>query len=338
MRTFRFSASSQAGQETRMCSYPVGLDPYRSGCSNNCCYCYVRHRLQDMGAWKVTDPTVLDLQHLRATFNNVFVKGRIRSEAQKLLSCKLPLRIGMNTDPFQAIENDRKITYNLLKLLREFNYPYILLTKNSLIADEKYLPLYNRNISYLQITITSLNVEMSKKIEHGASEPKERLSALRKLVQEGIRVAVRINPLFPIYPDGHYDGSYSGKSLEMLDMFSWDLVHQICECKPSTVIAGFLRMESEKAHRWFELEANLNMKQFFWKTNHKYYSREEIAYYYKQCKDICDKYKVPFSVCFDRNENYDFFKSMWTNAQDCCNACNQTTFHNKTYRMINSEL
>jgi DNA repair photolyase len=296
----------------------------------------VRHENQDRGNWKINDPTVLDIEHLKKTFENVFVKGTVRSHAQKLLSKKLTLRVGMNTDPFQKIENDLNITYKLLELLKEYQYPYVLLTKNAIIADKKYLPLYDRNISYLQVTITSLNAEMSKKIEGGASLPQDRLDAVRTLIEAGNRVAVRINPLFPIYPDGHYSNSYSMEALTEpeLDIFTWDLVHRICECRPSTVLAGFLRIGSEKTHRWFEQEANLDMRKYFWKNNHKYYSTEEIKYYYSKCKSICNKYNVPFSICFDRNDNYEIFKDMWANKQDCCNALDKVTCHSKTYQMI----
>ena len=76
MAIFRFAGNVQAGQEPQMCSYPVGLDSYRSGCSNNCCYCYVRHRLQDLGAWNITNPSVLDLQHLSATFGQILGETR----------------------------------------------------------------------------------------------------------------------------------------------------------------------------------------------------------------------------------------------------------------------
>ena len=338
MAIFRFDGTPQGGQESQMCSYPIGLDPYRSGCSNSCSYCYVRHRLQDMGSWKVDGPSKLDVSHLSSLFEKVFKKNIISSKAARVIASRLPLRIGMNTDPFQRIEKDEHITYDILKLLKHYKYPYTLLTKNCLVADDQYLTLYDRDISYLQITITTLNEEISRRMEKGASIPRERLEAVRKLIGEKLRVAVRINPMFPIFPDGYYSSDAKSTHLRALDVFSWDLVEQICECKPSTVIVGFLRVESERTHRWLENEAGIDLRPYFWKhRNKKYYSREEIEVYYKKCKAICDAYRIPFTVCFDRNENYEYFKHMWANPADCCNGLNEIPCFTKTYNTLASE-
>ena len=318
-----------------MCSYPVGLDPYRSGCSNSCSYCYVRHRLQDMNSWKVDDPSKLDIRHLTSLFENVFDKGIMKSEAARVLATRLPLRIGMNTDPFQKIEENERITFEILQLLKRYRYPYTLLTKNRLVADDKYLPLYDRDISYLQVTITTLNENMSRKMERGASVPQDRLDAVERLVAERLRVAVRVNPMFPIYPDGYYSEGDKDSSLPALNVFSWDLVEQICELRPSTMIAGFLRVESEKTHRWLEAEAGMDLRPYFRKhKSRKYYSREEIEAYYDKCRAICDDYEVPFTICFDRNENYGYFRSMWANPADCCNGLNELPCFTKTYRTM----
>ena len=332
MAIFRFDGTPQGGQESQMCSYPVGLDPYRSGCSNSCSYCYVRHRLQDMCSWKVDDPSKLDVSHLSSLFEKVFARNVISSKAAQVIASRLPLRIGMNTDPFQKIEKDEHITYDILKLLKHYKYPYTLLTKDHLVADDRYLSLYDRDISYLQITITTLNEEISRNMERGASIPQERLEAVKKLVGEKLRVAVRINPMFPIFPDGYYSDHPKSNNLGALNIFSWEFVERICEYKPSTVIAGFLRVESEKTHRWLENEAGVNLRPYFWKHgSRKYYSREEVEVYYKKCKAICDAHNIPFTVCFDRNENYEYFKHMWANPADCCNGLGKLARFTKTY-------
>ena len=338
MTAFRFDGKAQGGQESLMCSYPVGLDPYRSGCSNNCSYCYVRHRLQDMHSWKVDNPSRLDVPHLQSLFDNVFAKNTITSRAARVIASRLPLRVGMNTDPFQSIESNEHITYDVLRLLKQYRYPYTLLTKNHLVAHDRYLPLYDPDISYLQITITTMNEQISRRMEQGASVPEERLEALQKLVRQGLRVAVRINPMFPIFPDGYYSGSNKSSDLESLNVFSWDLVERVCEYKPSAVIAGFLRIESERTHRWLEDEAGINMRPYFRKhPSRRYFSREEIEAYYKKCRDICDAHSVPFTVCFDRNENYEYFKYMWANPADCCNGVNELTCFARTYASRASE-
>jgi len=245
----------------------------------------------------------------------------------------------MNTDPFQKREREKRITHKILKILREYRYPYVLLTKNRLAAGSEYVELYEREISYIEVTITSLNDRMSGLIETNASLPKDRLEAVKEISAVGIKTAVRINPLFPIYPDGYFtSGRKPPSDQRELDVFSWDLVHEICECNPTTVIVGFLRLDSVKTRRWIIEKTGIDLGLFFSKhRSHKYYSREEVKYYYEKCKSICNGYGVPFSVCFDCNANYNYFKYLWVNPQDCCNAFNQTPRFNKTFRMIPAE-
>jgi DNA repair photolyase len=333
---FKFEGAIQGGAESELCSYPVGLDPYRAGCGNDCLYCYVRHANLDRGGWRPEAPNMLDTDHLAKIFKDAIIKGKANSNAKRLLISRLPLRIGMNTDPFQNLEREKRVTYRTLEILKEYKYPYVLLTKNRLAAAPEYVEIYDDEISYLEVTITSLNERMSGLIETNASLPKDRLEAVKEISAAGIKTAVRINPLFPIYPDGYFTSGYKPPTdLRELEMFSWDLVHEVCKCKPTTVIAGFLRLDSVKTRRWIKGKTGLDLGSYFWKHgSQKYYSPEEVRYYYEKCKGICDEYGIPFSVCFDCNANYNYFKYLWANPEDCCNAFNQTPSLNKTFRMI----
>jgi DNA repair photolyase len=333
-RTFKFGVELQGGDETRYCSYPLRMDPYKAGCGNDCKYCYVRHRLYDMGLWRTDAPAVLDLEHLEKLFYATFSGQRSTSRTQRTLTTRLPVRVGMNTDPFQPVERKLGITRGLLKILKEYKYPYVLLTKNDLVARDDYAEHLDKDCSYVELTITSLNRRLSRQIEPYASEPEARLGALRKLTKAGFKTAVRINPLFPIRPDGYHSrGSESSKS-PALDMFSWDLVNAVCACHPTTLIVGFLRFDSARTHRWMTEATGIDFRQFFTECRGKYYTAEEISYYYRRCKEIADRHGVQFSVCFDRNENYRRFKDMWHNEDDCCNALGQTPCFRTQYRMV----
>lgn len=341
MRKFTFGLDIQGGEERSYCSYPLKLDPYKAGCSHDCQYCYVKDRLADMGSWRPESPSVLDTDHLARLFDNVFSKGRRQHRTERVLATKLPVRVGMNTDPFQAADRTEKATKRTLAILREYQYPYVLLTKSARVAEDQHVDLYDRAISYLEVTITSLSAKLSRKIEPGASLPEERLAAVRHLRKAGLPVAVRINPLFPIYPDGHYSrhGANDARLAPEFDMFTWDLVHAVCECRPTTLIVGFLRLGDKDTHalRWIREQAGVDLRQFF-TDDRKYYTREEVRYYYSECKRIAESHGVAFSVCFDRNENYKSFRSMWANQDDCCNAYGQSKLFNKTFRTIQAGL
>jgi DNA repair photolyase len=52
------------------------------------------------------------------------------------------------------------------------------------------------------MSLSSINRELTRQLEPGAPAPRKRLQALQKLADNGFWTTVRINPLFPIYPDG----------------------------------------------------------------------------------------------------------------------------------------
>jgi DNA repair photolyase len=97
-----------------------------------------------------------------------------------------------------------KVTQELLKILDFYNYPYIIFTRSDLVAHDDYLNLLNPDLCSVQMSIASTNDDLNKVIEPGTPSAKRRLKALQKLVRNGFWTTVRINPLFPIYPDGYF--------------------------------------------------------------------------------------------------------------------------------------
>ena len=45
---------------------------------------------------------------------------------------------------------------------------------------------------------------------------------------------------------------------------------------------------------------------------------------------MCDDKGVDFSVCYDRDDNYNKFEQLWANRIDCCNAKYMTSLFSKT--------
>src|SRR5690554_5265145 len=115
---------------TRNDSPDVGFDrsinPYR-GCEHGCIYCYAR----PAHAWMGLSPG-LDFE------SRLFFKP----ESARLLEQELSARkyvckrihIGGNTDPYQPIEREQRITRGLLEVMRRFNQPFSIITKSVLIA------------------------------------------------------------------------------------------------------------------------------------------------------------------------------------------------------------
>jgi hypothetical protein len=63
-----------------------------------------------------------------------------------------------------------------------------------------------------------------------------------------------------------------------------------------------------------------------------YYTSAEIGFYYKAIQQLCQKAQVPFSVCYDADDNYSVFRNMWANPKDCCNALGTVEGFEKVYK------
>ena len=300
-------------------------------------------------------PRVADIECIRKTLIDLpkkkpkCVSGSWK-KIRPLLVKKLPLRIGAVTDCFQRyMESKTNTGLNLLKILTKAKYPAQIVTKSDLIADPNYIEAMkdNRDNLLLQISITTASDNISKRVESGAPSTSRRLNALSKLVRNGFFTAVRINPLFPIYPDGTLvklanKSNLSGltllqkareKNIQSLPIFNLKLINDIIrvfEQAPTqtkgkhTIIAGFVRLPFacvkwvSEAIDWQPSE----IKKFFHvkRGNCYYYTTEEIRFYYEAISELCKNANVPFSVCYDSEENYETFRHMWANPKDCCNA------------------
>ena len=354
------SALKLQKKEAERCAYPLRLDVYGSGCDHDCCYCYARAQMI-IGGWnnsknlKHPFPRVADPRCLRKMLFELpnekpdCVSGSWK-QLRPLLAQRLPLRIGAVTDCFQRyMESKTHAGLDLLKTLTEAKYPAQIVTKSDTIADDEYIEAMreNRNNLLIQFSITSAKDDVSARVEPRAPSTSKRLNALNRLVQEGFYTAVRINPLFPMFPDGTLTKlsattrlrgldllqEATKKSKNVLPIFSPELpksIIKIFENAPTqtkgkhTLIAGFTRLPFgsvklvSQAIGWepSELKSYFNIK----KDNCYYYSTEEIRIYYETISDMCKEANVPFSVCYDSDVNYEAFRDLWTNPKDCCNA------------------
>jgi DNA repair photolyase len=240
-----------------------------------------------------------------------------------LIWSRMPLRLGSMTDCFSEFERQHRLTYRLLSTLSRYCYPYLILTKSALVAEDDYLEVLNSDIAYVQVTITTPYDDQAAVYEPGASSTTERLEAVKRLADAGFYVAVRINPMFPVYPDGYYTRGREPDA-EAFRYFDWSLLDMAAEAGAKTIIAGFVRLGSANM-RWIREGTGRDLARLFDpKTKHAntalHFSREEKRWYYERAKHECDRLGVEFSVCYDGDDDYEAFRYLWANPDDCCNA------------------
>jgi DNA repair photolyase len=110
-----------------------------------------------------------------------------------------PLAMGTNTDPYQPIERDYRITRQVLELCLEVGHPVTITTKSARVLDDLDLlrALAARRLVAVGISITSLDPRLSSLLEPRAASP-ARLDALARLVEAG--VPAHLGPSFPPLP------------------------------------------------------------------------------------------------------------------------------------------
>jgi len=221
-----------------------------------------------------------------------------------------------------------QVTQEFLKLLNFYQYPYTIITHSDLIGRDDYIALLRKDLCSVQFSIPSTNDGLNKLLEPGAPSAKRRLVAAKKLSQAGFWTAVRINPMFPIYPDGYFTNpnfKWDG-AVPKLEYSSFEMVDEVADSSCKSIIAGFGRF-SAFAMNNMTRATGMDLRQFFnkaevYKSRRDYhFSETEIRYYYEELKRRCNKRDLDFTVCYIGNGEDQFWKhqDLWSNKTDCCN-------------------
>lgn len=179
--------------------FSQSINPYQ-GCEHGCIYCYARpsHAYLDLSPG-------LDFE--TRLFAKPEAAGLLRKELSHPryeVSC---INIGANTDPYQPIERDRKITRQLLEVMLETRHPVSLITKNALILRDLDLltELARLNLVQVFVSVTSLDSSLSQKLEPRASAPHRRLMTIEKLSAAGVPVGALLAPMIPFINDAEME-------------------------------------------------------------------------------------------------------------------------------------
>ncbi len=311
---------------SRYCHYGFQVDTFVEGCTHNCVYCYAKEEGERDNRWNNPAPKPVDLAAIRLAFETVFGTGAPHPW-REILERRVPLRIGGYSDCFIKSEKKFRVTEGLIRLLVEHRYPHVIVTRSTMVADDHYLALMDPELTMPQLSITSLNAELSRAMEPGAPAPELRLETVERLSKAGYLVGVRANPLFPIYPDGHYaNGLTAGADTPRFDYFSFDLIDAVAAAGARSVIAGFAHL-SPVAHAavqtqltplGVDLSALLTPARRA--TGGFAISSREMRAYYERIRGICAATGMDFTTCYlgTGDARYREFDDLWANKGDCC--------------------
>ncbi len=167
------------------------INPYR-GCEHGCIYCFARPTHAYLGL-----SPGLDFE----------TKILFKPEAAKLLAAELAapkykcavMAMGTNTDPYQPVERELKVTRQILRVLSDFNHPVGIVTKNHLVTRDIDIlgDMARRNLAEVFLSVTTLDRELARAMEPRASTPQRRLDAIRAMAEAGVPVGVMTAPMIP---------------------------------------------------------------------------------------------------------------------------------------------
>ncbi len=171
------------------------INAYR-GCEHGCVYCFARptHAYHDLSPG-------LDFE------TKLFAKPEAAALLRKTLAktgySPRPIAMGTNTDPYQPIERDWRITRQILEVCLETRHPVTITTKSDRVLDDADLlaELAREKLVAVSISVTSLDPVLSAKLEPRCAAPAKRLAALGKLADLGVPVHCSISPIIPAITD-----------------------------------------------------------------------------------------------------------------------------------------
>ena len=176
-------------------AFSQSINAYR-GCEHGCIYCFARptHAYHDLSPG-------LDFE--TRLFAKPDAAALLRKELSRKSHLVSPIAMGTNTDPYQPIERDWKITRQCLEILWECRHPVYITTKSDRIVRDLDLltRLAQERLVAVMISVTSLNPLTARTLEPRAPHPLRRVEAIRTLAQSGVPVVASISPIIPAITD-----------------------------------------------------------------------------------------------------------------------------------------
>lgn len=176
-------------------AFSQSINAYR-GCEHGCIYCFARptHAYHDLSPG-------LDFE--TRLFAKPDAPALLRAELMKNGYRVSPLAMGTNTDPYQPIEKDWKITRQCIEILWECRHPLYITTKSDrILRDLDILSAMARErLVAVMISVTTLDPAIARTLEPRAPHPLRRVEAIRQLSAAGIPVSASVSPIIPAITD-----------------------------------------------------------------------------------------------------------------------------------------
>ena len=177
----------------RVQGMPFGwsLNPYM-GCVHRCTFCYVR-------AFEARADRPADDRYGTSIRVKTNVAEVLRRELARPSWEREPVAIGAATDPYQPAEGRYRLTRGCIETLADAANPFAIITRGPLIVRDLDVLVTAARTADVSVTfsIPTLDPEIWRRTEPGTAPPQQRLRALERLVDAGVRTGVGMAPILP---------------------------------------------------------------------------------------------------------------------------------------------
>jgi DNA repair photolyase len=172
-------------------AFKWSLNPYM-GCVHQCTFCYVR--AFELRADRPYDDRYG--QSIRVKTNIVEV---LRAQLARATWQHESVAMGAATDPYQPAEGRYRLTRGCIEALGSAATPFSIITRGPLIVRDADVLAEAARRAKVSVTfsVPTLDDEVWRKTEPGTAHPRQRLRALKTLVDAGVQASVGMAPLLP---------------------------------------------------------------------------------------------------------------------------------------------
>jgi DNA repair photolyase len=189
--TFEHAGKILAYNESPDLGFDRSINPYR-GCEHGCPYCYARPTHSYLNLSPGLDFETRLVAKRNAT--DVLEKELAAPAYRPAI-----VNLGSATDAYQPIERELRITRGIVEVLARTRHPFTIVTKGSLVERDVDLigPAAEAGLAAVFFSLTTLDHELSRKLEPRAASPTRRLRAIATMARAGVPVHVNLAPIIP---------------------------------------------------------------------------------------------------------------------------------------------
>jgi DNA repair photolyase len=172
-------------------AFKWSLNPYM-GCVHQCTFCYVR-------AFELRADRPYDDRYGQSIRVKTNVVEVLRAQLARATWQHESVAMGAATDPYQPAEGRYRLTRGCIEALASAATPFSIITRGPLIVRDADVLAEAARRAKVSVTfsVPTLDDEVWRKTEPGTAHPRQRLRALKTLVDAGVRASVGMAPLLP---------------------------------------------------------------------------------------------------------------------------------------------